>query len=325
MAEIAPTRSRTDPLASSAEDNTRLRASTQPHHSRLRATSFRRDGSHRHRNLAKETVQSAIELKPPITFEHLLRRDKKDRGDSDSSRRETSNPQGQQQQQLDVAAMFRLSQRKNVTAADVEKARKENELRDEDLRSSLQAVEEAGMSSTRQLDDTYYAILEKASILRSTVTSLQALVDESQKLHSNFQSDTRKLEVDTKNTAQSFQGFKTQEVKINALVSRLEAARGKTDEVSGRLEEARLRVEAYEEGENVKSKRRRTRFNMTGIMLLSVIVMVVAILIVKHRKVVEMQLENVGDAFSDIVGPVEARLRARETEDPFLKRLFDDL
>ena len=85
------------------------------------------------------------------------------------------------------------------------------------------------MSSTRQLDDTYYAILEKASILRSTVASLQQIADESRKMHSNFQEDTSKLEQDTKQNLESFGNFEQQEKTINDLVNKLQASRGQDE------------------------------------------------------------------------------------------------
>lgn len=318
MAELAPARALTEPRETGDK-----KRSERP--SRLRATSFRKDHSHRHRHLAKETVQSAIDLKPPIAFEHLLRRDKKD---SDSSRRGSSHTQQRQdaqQQQYDGSREVSGLQTRQVREADVDKARKENEKREADLRESLQGVEEVGMSSTRQLDDTYYAILEKAAILRSTVASLQQLVEESRKLHSTFQDDSRKVDNDIRQSAESFGQFEQQGDKISDLVSKLEASRGRTEELNGRLESARLRVEAYEERENVKAVRRRARFNITWMSLLGVAVLIVAILAIKNRKLVEKQFDIVSDHLSDVVGPLSSRLMASPTEDPYLRKLFDEL
>lgn len=320
MADMIPNRVRSDlghhKRSSRHTVSRRLRSGTEGHH---------------HRQHAKETVQSAIDLKPPITFDHILRRDKKD---SDSSRRGSSNPQQQQQpsQQPNSTRNVTPILEKPVRPEDVAKAKKENERREEELRQSLKDVEEVGMSSTRQLDGTYYAILEKASMLRSTVASLQQLADESRRMHSSFADDTKKLENNTEQSVQSFGQFKPQEKKINDLVSKLEDARGRTNQLNDQLESARLRVEAYEGRENEKATRRRARLNITWVTLLGVLLLVLSILLAKNRRAVGKQLDVVSerlvglaDVVDDVVAPLSSRLRPSPSEDPYLQKLFDKL
>ncbi|KAK5174101.1 uncharacterized protein LTR77_001181 [Saxophila tyrrhenica] len=299
MTDFIPSRVRSDlghqKRSSRHAVSRRLRSGTEGHH---------------HRHHAKETVQSAIDLKPPITFDHILRRDKKD---SDSSRRGSSTAQ----QQLDNNTNnVPPVPEKPIKPEDVAKAKKENERREEDLKESLKSVEEVGMSSTRQLDDTYYAILEKASMLRSTVSSLQQLADESQRMQSTFQEDTEKLEKDTEQSVQSLGQFEPQEKRINELVSKLEDARGRTNELNDQLESARLRVEAYEGRENEKVARRRVRLNITWATLLGVLMLVVSVLLAKNRRAVGKQLDGVSqrlvglaDVVDDVVAPISTRLR----------------
>lgn len=316
MTDTVPTRVRSDlghqKRPSRHTVSRRLRSGTEGHY---------------HRQHAKETVQNAFDLKPPTTFEHILRRDKKD---SDSSRRGSGS--AQQQQQLDNSANVNLPPKKIVRPEDVAKAKRENERREEELRESLKGVEELGMSNTRQLDDTYYAILEKASILRSTVASLQQLADETRRMHSTFLEDTTKLEKDTQHTVEGFGNFEQQEKSINDLVAKLEGARGRTNELNDQLETARLRVEAYEQKENEKAARRRARLNMTWIMLLGILLLVSAIILAKHRRAVGKRLDVVGehlvglaDAVDDVVAPLSSRLRPSPSEDPYLRKLFDEL
>lgn len=152
---------------------------------------------------------------------------------------------------------------KQVRPEDVDKAKKENERREEELRTSLKNVEDIGMNSTRQLDETYYAILEKASNLHATVASLQQLANESKAMHTSFEEDTSNLEKETKENLDSFGNFDQQEKAINDLVSKLQASKGTTDNLNDRLESARLRVEAYEASENAKQSKRRTRLRIT--------------------------------------------------------------
>ena len=233
--------------------------------------------------------------------------------------------------QADGAASLReaRAQRREIRPADVDKARKENERREEQLRESLQSVEEVGMSSTRQLDDTYYAILEKASILRSTVASIQQLADESRKMHSNFQVETGKIEKGTTNNLESYGNFEQQEKRINELVGHLQGSRQKTTKLNDRLESARLRVEAVEQQENAREAKRRVRMHVAWTSAVAVLLLIVAIILARNRKAVSRQVGSVteqlaklGDIAEDVV---PARLRTSPTEDPYLKKLFDEL
>ena len=325
MAELLPTKSRTDPPA------------PEQQHRKKYASSFRSKGQyassnhgyHSHRHHAKETVQSAIELKPPITFDHLLRPHRKS---PDSSRRGSSTPM---QGQVDGAGTMPQpeTRRRDVRPQDVDKARKENARREEQLRESLKNVEEVGMSSTRQLDDTYYAILEKASILRSTVASIQHLADESRKMHSSFREDTAKIERDTTHTLDGYGNFEQQEKRIDELVSHLQDSRGRTGTLNDRLESARLRVEAVEQQEDARQAKRRVRWHILWTTTLAVLVLVVAILLAKNRRAVGRQVGSVteqlvklGDIAEDVVVmPLSSMLRAKPSEDPYLKKLFDEL
>ena len=333
MADLTQVRSKTDPPA--PEHNQRTDRPIIP--KRLHAASFRskgqynpdKHGHHSHRERAKETVQSAIELKPPITFDHILRRDKK--YSPDSSR--TGSVTAAQAQADSPRNAQQPDQRQKVNRPeDVDKARKENEKREEQLRESLKSVEEVGMSSTRQLDDTYYAILEKASILRSTVASIQQLADESHKMHSSFKEDTAKIERDTKQNLSSYGNFDQQEKRVNQLVSQLGDSRGRTDKLNDRLESARLRVEAVEQQENARQAQRRTRWHILWGSVVGFLLLVVAILLARNRRAVGQkvgtateQLLKLGDIAEDVVAPLSLRLRAKPSEDPYLSKLFDEL
>lgn len=219
-----------------------------------------------------------------------------------------------------------------MTAQDVEKARKENERREEELRQSLKNVEDVAMSSTRELDDTYYSILEKASILRSTVQSLQQLAEESRRMHLTFDQDTQQLEKETNDNLASFNNFEQQEETINELVQRLQASRGKTEGLNERLESARHRVEAFEQRENEKEANRRKRWHFIWGSLALVVLLVIPILVARNRRAVGHQLNDVGhrlakmgDIVEEVAEPVKRKLRPSPSEDPYLQRLFDEL
>lgn len=328
MDEILPTRSRTDPPAPEQHRSQRDGIRKRLHANTLGQLSTNNNPRqylhqhHHHRNVAKDTVQSAIELKPPINFEKLLSRDKK--SPEQSSKDVTSNQRDEESATPQPEEPLR-----KVSTADVAKARRDNAKREEELRASLKGVEKVGMDSTRQLDDTYYSILEKASILRFTVASLQQLANESKRMHSSFKKETTKLESETKQSVESFDNFDQQEETINALIARLQESRDKTNGLNDRLESARLRVEAYEGRDNAKQARRRAQWHTAWLALFSVTVVLVAILVLKNRDrvgdAVEQQLLRIGDLVEDVAAPRIARLKASPTEDPFLHKLFDEL
>ncbi|KAK5130909.1 hypothetical protein LTR08_001573 [Meristemomyces frigidus] len=328
LATIAPARSNTDPPAQHpAREKSHL-------HKRLHSNTITGKHSSSRRHRAKDTVQSAIDLRPPISFDQLLRREKKS---PDSSRRGS----GGQQQQRDIAEWRAQQQtqaeresRRRVRPEDVEKAKADNVKREEELRQSLKEVEEVGMSSTRQLDDTYYGILEKASILRSTVASLQQLAEESRRMHPHFREDAEGMEKETRQSIEGFGNFDEQEKAINELVGELKVSKADTEMLNERLEAARNRIEAYEKRELAKRVKRRNQWNATWGTLVGILLLVIVIVLLRNRRDVARQLDGVGRKLGqagEMAGSVVLHLSTdlkpapRPSEDPYLQNLFDEL
>nr|POF12925.1 hypothetical protein CFP56_10075 [Quercus suber] len=255
-------------------------------------TSRTRAHSTRH-HVKDAVVHSAAELRPPISFDHILRRDKKS---PDSSRRGSASAahRGDQQQQ-GSAQQHEIEQKQNrVKAVDVAKAKKENEKREAELRRQLQNVEESAMSSTRQLDDTHYTILEKASTLRSIVEGLRHLAEEARSTRKMLDSESRELAENTETSLDAFHGFEQQETNINELIKRLTSSKAATEKLNERLEAARQRVGAKDMAYELDG------FGTT--------------------------LATAGDALMEgIASPVSELIMASASEDPRLKKLFDEL
>ncbi|KAK0255687.1 hypothetical protein LTS09_009357 [Friedmanniomyces endolithicus] len=284
---------------------------------------------HRHRSRAKETVQSAIDLVPPISFEHLLRRDKKtpdssQGGSATPQQRDEAERRAQQQAQVEAER----AARRRVTPQHVAKAKADNAKREEELRRSLKQVEELGMSSTRQLDDTHYAILEKAAILRSTVASLQQLAEESKRMRAQFEGDATKVEEDTAGTLAGLKNFDEQERTINELVEKLQKSKRDTAELNARLESARERVAAFERRQKEKWSKRRKQWQASWGALVGVLVLVIAVLVFKHRRRLVLEFDLTGGLAEGVAAirslPV-LQAKASPSQDPYLHRLFDIL
>ncbi|CAK1355745.1 unnamed protein product [Cercospora beticola] len=309
---MSPTRSRTDPPDERTHLHRRL------HSSSLRNRAFTGGEKHGYRHAAKETVQSAMDLKPPISFDSLLRRDKKgaESGRHGGSKHSHQHRASQQQRDVDewTRQQAQLAKKREVRPEDIEKAKKENEKREKVLRDDLALVEDVAMSSTRQLDDTYYAILEKASLLRSTVSSLQQLAEESQSMHAKFKQESAQLEQNTKTTFDSFAEFEPQEKTINGLVDQLQESKQRTDRLNDRLEAARHRMEAYEAREKQNRRTSRQRWSAVWIVLAGLIVLLIALLLARNR----------GTPSSNPISAV-VKLKPKLERDPILDKIFEDL
>ncbi|KAI4613256.1 hypothetical protein J4E83_007668 [Alternaria metachromatica] len=118
-----------------------------------------------------------------------------------------------------------------------------------DLRAVLQTLSDQSLKTSRRLDDTYYSILEKVSVLRQTIGTLQELSGLTKELHENFESDTTELLEDVTGQVEAFDGFKTQQEQVSGLEERIKAGKEKADALTARLERAKERVDARAKSE----------------------------------------------------------------------------
>lgn len=111
-----------------------------------------------------------------------------------------------------------------------------------DLRTALQSLSDQSLKASRRLDDTYYSILEKVSILLQTIKTLQELSGLTRDLQSNFESDTRELVEDVTGQVDAFDNFQSSQDQVSALEQRIKAGKQKADALTARLARARDRV-----------------------------------------------------------------------------------
>jgi hypothetical protein len=133
-----------------------------------------------------------------------------------------------------------------------------------DLRNALKSLSDQSLKTSRRLDDTYYSILEKVSVLRQTIGSLQELSGLTKELRENFESDTKELIDDVQGQFDSFENFDSQQQQIVVLEERIRAGKEKADMLVGRLAKAKERVDARAQSESEwQSKNTSTSF--TGV------------------------------------------------------------
>ncbi|KAF2791550.1 hypothetical protein K505DRAFT_280472 [Melanomma pulvis-pyrius CBS 109.77] len=198
---------------------------------------------HHHSRHTKSTVQSAVQSHAPTSFGDLLKQASRSTHNSPShSRREsvaiTTIPEHSSEVHNTAPA------RKTVRPDDVLRERARVKVREDDLRTALNNLAEQSLKTSRRLDDTYYAILEKVSSLRQTIGNLQELSGLTKELHDTFQSDTRELTEDAQSQFEGFNNFETQQDQVLVLEDRIRAGKEKADALTARLAEARRKVEA---------------------------------------------------------------------------------
>jgi hypothetical protein len=118
-----------------------------------------------------------------------------------------------------------------------------------DLRTALKSLSDQSLKTSRNLDDTYYSILEKVSVLRQTIGSLQELSGLTRELHENFESDTTELIDDVKGQFDNFENFDTQQQNILGLEDRIHVGKEKAESLTDRLTKAKERVDARAQAE----------------------------------------------------------------------------
>lgn len=303
-------------------------------HRRLHSSSLRHGGpfglskEHRHLRLsAKETVQSAIELKPLISFEGLLRRDKR----TPETREQVtgSNDTKEALTGLDHQARSTDSYVSKVPSLqDVNSIKRKNGRRVILLHKAVEQAEQGAMLNIRQLDETFYSILEKASALRSVVASLQQLSSELHKARGQFEQDTAQLHDEMQSSLNANGDFEPQQSRIDTLIDRLRKSQAVCASLNARLEDARNRVAAYEQHRLQREQALRKRFGLAWMGLVLIIGLLIAAFMSKHKMSALETLRSVALTIGQVASPrlsLASSSQAGAHGDPILQSLFDDL
>ncbi|KAF7564043.1 hypothetical protein G7046_g21 [Stylonectria norvegica] len=143
-----------------------------------------------------------------------------------------------------------------------EKLREEQEKassRVEGLKQSLVDLGTFSSSTSRRLDETYYAVLEKTTSLQNTMAALKDLAETSRKIHGDFEKDSREIENDITVQLAKFGQFKEQENNIESLQTRVQVGRAKIESLSNRVDLVRERIESWERADTHWQEKTRKR------------------------------------------------------------------
>lgn len=115
---------------------------------------------------------------------------------------------------------------------------------------------------TKQLDDTYYAVLEKMSSLQSTVTAMRGLAEGLHDMCDGFDNDARVLESDTASQLAVLGRFEEQEAKISSLQSRVRQGRTRIQCLTDRVDVVKERIEGWERADKDWQEKTRKRLKI---------------------------------------------------------------
>ncbi|RDA89236.1 hypothetical protein CP532_0598 [Ophiocordyceps camponoti-leonardi (nom. inval.)] len=215
--------------------------------------------------------------KSPATMRHsadLLRPNAGVPSPDHSRRASWSQPRGDSTDRDTAAARRERLQLEQETAS--------SSVRQEILKRSLDDVKSFSASMTKQLDDTYYAVLEKTSTLQSTVASLRDLAETLRGTCDGFDDDSRALESDTLRQVIALGNFEAQEAKISGLQSRILQGRTRIQTVTDRVDVVRRRIEGWERADEAWREKTRKRLKILWSVTSVVSILFVALVVGAH-------------------------------------------
>ncbi|EHY59667.1 hypothetical protein HRR83_001058 [Exophiala dermatitidis] len=170
---------------------------------------------------------------------------------SDSNRAAALRPKTSFEIALERAEEARVARRLYVKKEEIMRRDVELAEAEEEMRSRIAAITAKGAEITRRLDYGYYNLLETVGSLVAIITGFQSLSKQSEQLIVNFDKETRRLDADTNKRVNSFKAaFEARDRKTQALAERGQKANAKAEELSLRLENARLVIQNWEKRED---------------------------------------------------------------------------
>lgn len=133
------------------------------------------------------------------------------------------------------------------------------------LQQSIANLESFANSTTKQLDETYYSVLEKLSALQGTISSLKELAEHSRQLNSSFSTEAGELVTDISAQLDAFEQFEDQQERILALQSRIQSGRELIRSLSERVDIVGERIESWGRADREWQEKTRKRLKVVWV------------------------------------------------------------
>jgi hypothetical protein len=167
------------------------------------------------------------------------------------------------------------------------------------LHKLLLDLGEFSMDASRRLDETYYSVLEKMSVLQTSIIGLKELALRSQRIPEDFQRDTASLASEIRTQISSFNQFEQQSARIDALQERIEKGRAKVETLSKRVDVVGDRVEGWEKADKEWQERTRKRLKVIWT-IMSVVFFAMLLLLVSAQYADPGELSEAGFNISNM-------------------------
>ena len=173
------------------------------------------------------------------------------------------------------------------------------------LKKSLVDLNSISNATTRRLDDTYYAVLEKLSTLQGTIIAMKELALMSQETTRTFESESEELVGDMKSQLDVMGQFETQQERIDSLQSRIYAGRHRVQELSERVDVVRERIEGWENADRAWQGKTRKRLKAIWIIMSILILIMILILLSGQLAPAAMDISVLPETNTSIsLGPI---------------------
>jgi len=123
------------------------------------------------------------------------------------------------------------------------------------------------VNTTRRLDNTYYSVLEKLSVLQNTITSFKELATMTRHLNEEFKTESEEVVTEVKALLDGFGGFEEQQNRIETLQERVKKGRQKIKTLAERVAVVRERLEGWEQAEGEWQEKTRKRLRILWIVM----------------------------------------------------------
>ncbi|KAL0938977.1 uncharacterized protein CTRU02_205587 [Colletotrichum truncatum] len=135
------------------------------------------------------------------------------------------------------------------------------------LKKSLVDLSSFSTATTRRLDETYYSVLEKKSMLQSTISVIKELAVASRRMTSEFKREAGEMVREVDGQLATFGQFNEQESRIKTLQGRIETGRTRIQGLSERVDLVRRRIEGWERADREWQEKTRKRLRIVWIVM----------------------------------------------------------
>jgi hypothetical protein len=139
------------------------------------------------------------------------------------------------------------------------------------LQKSLGDLDTLSNTTTQRLDEMYYSVLEKTSMLQNTVAAMKELAGSAQEVKEAFDRDAAEVVRDAEGQLGMLGQFEGHEQRIQAMQGRIQTGRTRLETLSARVDVVKARVEGWERADLEWQERTRKRLKTVWIGILVIV------------------------------------------------------